>query len=135
MTPPPTPAAVAADQADDVRQRFEALERQRTQALVDQDIPRILALHAADYQLITPSGQVFSRDRYVDAIRRAPFYTRWEMADFHCRAVVGMAAIRYQATLGLASGRLVRCWHTDIYENRGGAWLAVWSQATELPVA
>ena len=132
MTPVPAPAA---DHADEASRRFEALERQRTQALVDRDIPRILALHAADYQLITPSGQVFSRDRYVDMVRQAPFYTRWEMADFRCRAVSDMAAVRYLATLGFPSGRVVRCWHTDLYENRDGAWLAVWSQATELPVA
>jgi hypothetical protein len=45
----------------------------------------------------------------------------------------GMAAIRYQAKITFPSGKVVDCWHTDVYELQAGSWKAVWSQATQLP--
>ncbi|MEO6410509.1 MAG: hypothetical protein ABIO45_17400 [Burkholderiaceae bacterium] len=45
----------------------------------------------------------------------------------------GMAAVRYLARITFPSGRVVDCWHTDIYELQAGGWMAVWSQATQLP--
>ena len=47
--------------------------------------------------------------------------------------VAGMAAVRYQAKITFPSGKIVDCWHTDIYALRGESWVAVWSQATQLP--
>ncbi|MBL8359654.1 MAG: nuclear transport factor 2 family protein [Rubrivivax sp.] len=111
---------------------FEALERRRTQALVQRDLGTIEALHAPEYELITPSGAVFSRSRYVETIAREPFYTFWEVTEFRVRAATEMAVVRYQATLGFPSGRQLRVWHTDMYQCISGRWQAVWSQATEI---
>lgn len=119
-------------QADD----FRALEQRRTQALVDRDLPLIERLHAPDYQLITPAGRAFSRARYLAAIAEAPFYAGWTHGEpdaMQVRLTSGMALIRYHATITFPSGKVMRCWHTDSYELIDGDWLAVWSQATQLP--
>lgn len=118
--------------ADELR----ALEMRRTQALVDRDLPLIERLHAPEYQLITPAGRVFSRARYLAAIAEAPFYAGWTHGGpqaMQVRLAPGMALIRYPATITFPSGKVVRCWHTDSYERIDGTWLAVWSQATQLP--
>ena len=42
---------------------FRQLELRRTRALVDRDMATIDALHAPEYELITPAGKVFDRQR------------------------------------------------------------------------
>jgi hypothetical protein len=111
---------------------FCALEARRTQALVDRDLATLEALHAPEYQLITPSGKVFSREAYLGAIRSEPFYAAWDAEPMSVRLSERMAIVRYQALLTFPSGRVVRCWHTDSYERRSAGWQAVWSQATEI---
>ena len=44
------------------------LERSRIQALLARNMQVLWRLHAADYQLITPSGRSFSRDHYLRKI-------------------------------------------------------------------
>lgn len=114
---------------------FRALEVRRTGAVVDRDLEAIERLHAPDYQLITPAGRTFSRAQYLEVIKAEPFYAAWEHGPIEVRASAEMAIVRYQARITFASGRLVDCWHTDTYELRASAWLAVWSQATALPKA
>ena len=111
---------------------FSALEVCRTRAIVERDLDAIERLHAPEYQLITPNGQAYSRTRYLEMIKAA-FYAAWEHGPMEVRASAEMAVVRYQARITLSSGRIVECWHTDSYELRASAWLAVWSQATELP--
>ena len=111
---------------------FRALEARRTRAIVERDLETIEALHAPEYQLITPSGRSYSRTTYLELIMGDPFYADWEHGPIEVRASADMAVVRYQARITLASGRIVECWHTDTYERRDTAWLAVWSQATEM---
>ena len=110
---------------------FEELEYRRTKALVERDLELVERLHSKNYQLITPSGRVFQRDQYLSAIKEAPFYSNWEIADFTCRVASNMAVVRYKARLVFPSGKIITCWHTDTYEQFSGSWQAVWSQATE----
>ena len=110
-----------------------ALEVKRTQALVARDMPAIESLHAPDYELISPPGRVMTRERYLSLIVAEPIYARWEHGDMRVRVSEGMAAIRYQAKITFPSGRVVECWHTDIYALQAGSWKAIWSQATQLP--
>jgi hypothetical protein len=112
---------------------FRALEVKRTQALVARDMPEIERLHASDYELISPHGRVMSRERYVSLIAAEQFYARWEHGTMRVRVSEGMAAVRYQAKITFPSGRVVNCWHTDIYVLDSGTWKAIWSQATQLP--
>jgi hypothetical protein len=52
---------------------FHALEVRRTHALAQRDMPTLEALHATEYQLITPNGKVFTRERYLAAVQAQPF--------------------------------------------------------------
>ena len=114
-------------------QFFHQLERERTRALVEQDLAVFERLHAPEYQLITPGGKVFSRQAYLEAIKAGPFYAAWGIGSMSVRVAEQMAVVRYQARLEFPSGRVVVCWHTDTYERRFSGWQAVWSQATEVP--
>ena len=112
---------------------FRALERRRTQALVQRDLATVEALHAPEYQLVTPAGKVHSRESYLGLVRTEPFYAAWDVVgEMSVRRSVDMAVVRYLARLAFPSGRAVACWHTDVYERRPTGWQAVWSQATEI---
>ena len=114
-------------------EHIRALERLRTQALVEQDMALAQRLHAPEYQLITPSGKSYERDRYLDDIATGRLrYAKWECGEMDVRVSEAMALVRYQARLEFPSGKTLDCWHTDSYELRDGNWLAVWSQATAI---
>jgi len=113
------------------------LELSRIQALIKPDVTRLWQLHSADYQLITPSGRSFSRERYLGLIESGQLrYLQWEPSPMEVRTSERMAIVRYQVTLRLESpagkGAPIRCWHTDSFELIGDIWQAVWSQATEI---
>ena len=110
---------------------FARLERERTRAIVARDMEAIEQAHAPEYELVTPAGRVLSRARYLELIAEAPFYSAWEHGSMQVRASSTMGAVKYQARLTFPSGKVVECWHTDIYELRGSVWQAVWSQATQ----
>jgi Domain of unknown function (DUF4440) len=112
---------------------FRQLELARTRAIVARDLPAIEGAHAPEYELVTPSGRVFTKARYLKLIAEAPFYTAWEHGPMQVLASASMGAVKYQAKLTFPSGKVMDCWHTDIYELRGSVWQAVWSQATQLP--
>ena len=112
---------------------FRALEVKRTQAIVARDMPTIETLHASDYELISPPGRVMTRERYLSLIAAEPFYANWEHGAMRVRLSERMAAVRYQAKITFPSGKVIDCWHTDVYELQAGSWKAVWSQATQLP--
>jgi Domain of unknown function (DUF4440) len=112
---------------------FRALEVERTQALVDRDVEKIRRLHAPDYELISVPGRVMSLERYLSLMAQDVFYARWEHGPMRVQVSQAMAAVRYQATITFPSGKVVECWHTDIYAFQSGAWRAVWSQGTQLP--
>jgi hypothetical protein len=126
LPPDPAQGAVPAEAF------FRALEHARTRALVVRDLAAFERLHAPQYQLITPAGKVFTRQAYLDALDAGPFYAAWDIGALSVRVSAQMAALRYLARLEFPSGRVLRCWHTDIYELRAPGWQAVWSQATEV---
>ena len=133
MKLPDTPSTPrkAQESEDGLRQ----LEARRIQAILSRDMPLLWQLHAPDYQLITPAGRAYSRERYLADIESNTLrYLRWEAGDMAVRASAAMVIIRYPVTLeldnGSGSGTHFACWHTDSYELRDGAWQAVWSQAT-----
>ena len=136
-----TPAAAAGDPAPadtplqaELRPLLLALETRRTQALVARDLAVAGPLHAPDYQLITPAGKVFDRERYLQAVATGDLgYSAWEMGPVALLCSATLALLRYPAVLRFDSGREVSLWHTDAYALRDGQWLAVWSQATARP--
>ena len=112
---------------------FRALEVERTQALVDRDVEKIRRLHAPDYELITVPGRVMTLERYLTLMAQDVFYATWQHGPMRVQVSQGMAALRYQATITFPSGKVVECWHTDIYALQAGTWRAIWSQGTLLP--
>jgi len=113
-------------------------ERRRLRALVEGDIEIAKALHADDYQLITPGGASLSKEEYVGGVASGRLeYRVFEAAsEMIVRVFDAVGVIRYQARIEiLVSGRLDTglFWHTDVYERGHGDWQAVWSQATRIP--
>ena len=128
------PARAAEEDAD----TFRALERRRTQALVDRDLELARSLHSPGYELITPGGQTLGRDAYLGGIEAGTmtYHTFEPASDIAVRAVGDAAAVRYKARIvieweGGADEGLF--WHTDLYERVEDRWQATWSQATRIP--
>jgi len=116
---------------------FRGLERARSRALVDKDMALAMAIHAADYMLISPSGRTFTRKRYLGMIESGAMnYRLWEVGDMSIRMTQKMTLVRYEATIAFGSsdnpGDPFKVWHTDSYELIRKTWQAVWSQATKI---
>jgi len=111
-------------------------ERRRLRSLVAADMNTADALHAADYELITPSGYAMSKHDYLDRIASGRLrYLVFEPAsDIAVRGGGEVALLRYQARISITEDNeadaSMTCWHTDCYEWRDARWQAVWSQAT-----
>lgn len=126
-----TDATQAAAAAPPDENFFRALEAERTRALVARDVAAIRRLHAPDYELISVPGRVMSLDRYLALMAQDVFYAGWDLGPIRVRVGQDQAALRYAARITFPSGKVVDCWHTDIYALRSGRWQAVWSQATQ----
>ena len=116
---------------------LEALERARLEALVAGDRVRMDALHAPDYELITPGGDPFSRSEYLDSLASGELhYTVFRpVSPVRVRQTEDAAIVRYVVHIEIDFGDGHdggRFWHTDYWERRDGAWQAVWSQATRI---
>ncbi|MGH3345379.1 MAG: nuclear transport factor 2 family protein, partial [Nocardioides sp.] len=83
------------DPSDDLR----AAERARLRALVEPDLDVADALHADDYQLITPGGAVLSKQDYLGAVAAGELdYRTFEaVSDVAVRAGEHFGVVRYRA--------------------------------------
>ena len=110
-------------------QVVRATERQRLRALLGNDLDTAQRLHADDFELINPEGEVTSRELYIDS--GAAFeYTVWKpITPIRVRVHGDAAVIRYESDLEIHGSR-GHYWHTDLYEKRNGQWQIVWSQTT-----
>lgn len=115
---------------------LERVERSRLRALVERDIPLATSLHAPDFQLVTPTGSTYDRERYLGEVASGALrYLRWDPGPMVVRHFADGAALRYRAELQVDSGTgavTLHCWHTDVYEWRDRRWQVVWSQATAI---
>ena len=114
-----------------------AVERLRLKALVDADISTAAAVHADDFQLVTPSGDTYTKMEYLALIETGEVsYIVWDPLDIDGRVTGDAGCLRYHSLLNLAVGGtevgLGRFWHTDYYERRNGRWQVVFSQATAM---
>ncbi|HEY5018901.1 MAG TPA: nuclear transport factor 2 family protein [Streptosporangiaceae bacterium] len=112
-------------------------ERRRLRSLVEPDLVTADALHAADYQLITPNGHALTKRDYLGDIAAGRLrYQVFEPAsEILARCSSQLAILRYRARIIVATrgpAVAITCWHTDYYELREGSWQAVWSQATAI---
>mgnify|MGYP005616423577 CR=1 FL=1 len=97
----------------------------------DRLLAELALQHAPDYELISVPGRVMSLDRYLALMAQDVFYAGWELGPIRVHVGQDQAALRYPARITFPSGKVVDCWHTDIYALRSGRWQAVWSQATQ----
>jgi hypothetical protein len=125
--------------ADPVEEdELRAVERRRLRALVEADATTAGALHADDYQLITPGAATYSKEEYLGGIAAGDLdYRVFEPAsDIAVQLFGDGGAVRYQARIdirfapGASDSGLF--WHTDLYRRVAGQWQAVWSQATQI---
>ena len=118
----------AADTAKVVR----ATERRRLAALLGHDLETAQKLHADDFELINPTGDVESREEYIDS-GEAFAYKVWKpVSPIRVRVYGDAAVIRYESDIEVHGVR-GHDWHTDVYEKRAGRWQIVWSQTTAAP--
>lgn len=116
---------------------LRTIERSRVRALVQRNVDLAAPLHASDFQLVTPVGMTLTRAQYLGALQSGHLvYTSWDPQDIDVRLNDHMAALRYRSSMEVSFGahRAPRAdyWHTDLYEQRAGAWQVVWSQATTI---
>jgi hypothetical protein len=119
---------------------FRELERSRLRALVQRNMPLARQLHSFDFQLITPTGHLYTAEKYLGEIETGQLkYMTWEPEEMEVRMHATVALLRYQARLEVDSGTgrtsAFHCWHTDSYELINGLWQVVWSQATAIRVS
>ena len=122
---------------------LKSLEVQRLEGLIEANIDVASKLHADDFQLVTPFGEIVSKEKYLGNISDGTLdYIVWRPLDMEVRFYDDVAAIRYRDSefvveaggMPHLSGLLVR---TNIYEKRGENWVIVWSHASggELPIS
>lgn len=117
-------------------ERLRDIERARLRALVDADMPVVAALHADDFQVITPPGFPLSREDYLAAVASGDidYLTFKPVSEMEVRLYGRAAVITYVSNIDIVAAGLGRfthdAWHTYLYERRAGRWQAVWEQAT-----
>ena len=129
-TTPPHDVLSAQDQ-------LRSIEQARLHALVIADGPALDRLHADDFQAISPFGTAFDKAQYLRSIASGHLdYVRWQPGNMQVRVHGTSAALRYKASADVAARgkRLptMQTWNTAFYERRGGRWVIVWFQVTQI---
>ncbi|MFU8876004.1 nuclear transport factor 2 family protein [Micromonospora sp. SL4-19] len=128
--------------ADALATELANTERRRLRALVDVRLEDADALHAPDFELVTPNGGTWSKEQYLGGIASGDInYRRFEaVSDIDVMVDGDLAVLRYQSLIDIAvwgqQAGLLECWHLDCYrrDRDGGLWKVRWSQATEIDV-
>jgi hypothetical protein len=123
--------------AGELHDLLRGIEGERLRLLAAADTQAAAALHADDYQLITPRGTPLSKSEYLDAIGTGQLrYLAFEpVSEIAVRGTDQALVLRYRAHITVAEDNGsadLECWHTDYYELRPAGWQAVWSQATAI---
>jgi hypothetical protein len=123
-----------------LEEELGSLERRRLRCLVERRVDEADPLHAPDFQLVHPSGGVWSKEQYLGGIASGRIeYRRFEaISNIEAMVDGSLAVLRYRSAIDIAvqgqeAGPL-ECWHLDCYR-RGddpGSWQVRWSQATSI---
>ena len=119
-------------------EQIRAIERSRLRALVEADMTIARPLHADDFQLINPAGDVLSREDLLGGVAAGDidFLVLEPTSPIQVRLSGQAAIIRYRSNIDIVVaglGRLIhQAWHTDLYERRQGRWQIVWGQTTSI---
>lgn len=116
---------------------LKALEQQWLDAYMKSDPSVIKNLEADDYSLIEPDGAVSTKDQDVKSVTDKKFVLKSAtMSEFKCRMIGDNVAV-VTALLKMSgtddghefSGDFRG---TDVFEKKGGKWMAVASQLTKV---
>ncbi len=115
--------------------KLAAIERRRLRSLVEVGLDDMDALHAENFELIHPSGGVWSRRNYLGGIESGEInYRQFDaVSAIDVLADGSLAVLRYRSiiTISVAHKALttLNCWHVDCYQQSStdGAWRARWS--------
>jgi hypothetical protein len=130
--------AILGDVADDAL--LSGLERDRLRSLVAGDLDRASALHADDYELVTPGGDTLTKAEYLDGIASGAlrYHVFEPSSPIRCRIGSDRAIIRYRVHVVIdfpGGSDDSELWHTDYWELRDERWQVVWSHATRISSA
>lgn len=126
------------EQLDTRAGTIAAIEEARLKALVEADMEAANALHADDFQLVNPSGRIYTKETYLGGIESGDldYKTFRPESEIEVRVNGKSAVVRYRSTIEITVGDRYyppeNFWHTDTYEFRNGRWQVVWSQATTI---
>jgi hypothetical protein len=128
-----TARSTSSSSADQIRQ----LERTLLRDTVAGDRAAVGTMLAPDFQLIDPFGSPESRSTYLGNLDGGvDFMTFKPISTIQVRLFGAAAVARFQASFVVKAGPDLlkhRGWVTDLFEQRGGRWLQVWSQITATP--
>lgn len=114
-----------------------AVEAQRLRAIVEADGRVLWKLHAAEFLLCTPGGEIWDRAAYVGGLCDGSVnYSRFEpVTPIEVLRCGALAVVRYRSLIDLTTphgGGHLECWHLDTYVRDAAAgWRCRWSQATD----
>lgn len=118
---------------------LRSIERERILALVEGRADDASNIHTADFELVHPTGGVWSKSEYIGGIASGEInYRQFEpISDIEVLVAGGVAVLRYQSEIDISvggqRGGLMKCWHLDCYVlQRDDSWRVRWSQATEI---
>lgn len=108
-------------------------------ALVEVRVADADALHAPDFQLVNPSGEVWPREKHLGGIADGNVnYRRFDpVSDIEVIVDGDLAILRYRSVIDISirgqEGGMLECWHLDCYRRTdNGHWRVRWSQATSI---
>jgi hypothetical protein len=126
--------------SDKLASQIADTERRRLSSLVDVRLTEADSLHADDFELVHPSGGVWSKHQYLGSIASGDLdYRRFEAVSRIDVMVDGnLAVLRYRSLMDVAvrgqEAGTLQCWHLDCYRrsDNDGLWQVRWSQATSI---
>lgn len=117
-----------------VEEHLRELELELLRPVTRGSLERLSILLAEDFREFGCSGQIFSRDDIIEALRAGP-RTRFSISDFRARILSeGVALITYQAAgREEANDREIVSLRSSLWVIRDGRWQMLFHQGTKVP--
>ena len=127
------PAVATADTADDL----ERMEQQRGQAILSADMPTLYAIYAEDFFYNLAAGNSLTRSEYLPMYASGDLKVHKAVNEGRDIRVYGDTAVvsgvvRVNATIR-GENRNLHLRYLNVWVKRGGSWVLVARQATNLP--
>jgi ketosteroid isomerase-like protein len=96
------------------------------------DVERFRQILAEDFLCSPPDGMLLDKPQFLDLTARPRTLERLEAEDVRIRVLGDVAIIHAATRYTTLAGQDGRGRYTDIWEKRGGRWLAVAAHVTRL---